>query len=54
MDNDELLRRIAPLIQNRIVTLCDAPKLAGFFFRFIPPKVEDLIIKGLPKNDDNE
>jgi glutamyl-tRNA synthetase len=42
------LRRIVPLIRERIVTLDDAVDFAGFFFRAdVQPKPEDLIAKGL-------
>ncbi|MEN6480771.1 MAG: glutamate--tRNA ligase [Anaerolineaceae bacterium] len=46
--NDEILLKIAPIIQERLGTLDDAPELAGFFFRDLieyPP--DDLIAKGL-------
>jgi glutamyl-tRNA synthetase len=44
----ETLRKIAPLIQERIVTLDDAVEMAGFFFKpEIALKRDDLIGKGL-------
>jgi glutamyl-tRNA synthetase len=43
-----LLRRIAPIIQERIVTLDDAVAMAGFFFRpEVNPAAEDLVARGL-------
>ena len=42
------LEQIAPLIQERIVTLPDAVAMAGFFFRAeIAPAPEELVAKGL-------
>jgi len=42
------LLRVAPLIQERIVTLDDAVEMAGFFFRAAPqPRAADLLMKGL-------
>jgi glutamyl-tRNA synthetase len=42
------LVEIAPLIQERIVTLPDAVAMAGFFFRAeVEPAPEDLVAKGL-------
>jgi glutamyl-tRNA synthetase len=44
----DTLRRVAPLIQERIVTLADAVDMAGFFFRPAPrPAPGDLTVKGL-------
>jgi glutamyl-tRNA synthetase len=41
---DDMLLKVAPLIQPRIVTLEDAPAMAGFFFREnVEPIPEDLI-----------
>jgi glutamyl-tRNA synthetase len=46
--NEEKLIKIAPLIQERIVTLDEAPTWAGFFFEDdIRPEPEELIMKGL-------
>ncbi len=46
--DDATLRRIAPLIQARIVTLDDAVEMAGFFFRAeVRAQPEALLIKGL-------
>jgi glutamyl-tRNA synthetase len=46
--DDETLLKIAPIIQERVATLDEAPEIAGFFFRpSVEPKVEDLIAKGL-------
>jgi glutamyl-tRNA synthetase len=42
------LRKIAPIIQERMITLNDGPEIAGFFFReSVQPEPEDLIAKGL-------
>src|SRR4030095_2860856 len=42
------LTAIAPLIQERIVTLPDAVAMAGFFFRDeVDPAPEELVAKGL-------
>ena len=44
----QLLRQVTPLIQERIVTLQDAPAMAGFFARDdVEPIPEQLIGKGL-------
>ncbi|HQP45548.1 MAG TPA: glutamate--tRNA ligase [Flexilinea sp.] len=46
--DDETLLKITPIIQERIVTLDDAPEIAGFFFEdHVTPQTEDLIQKGL-------
>jgi glutamyl-tRNA synthetase len=46
--NDETLQKIAPIIQERIVTLDEAPEMAGFFFNeTVDPPIEDLVAKGL-------
>jgi len=46
--DDATLLKIAPIIQERVATLDEAPEIAGFFFRSsVEPKVEDLIAKGL-------
>jgi glutamyl-tRNA synthetase len=46
--DDATLVKIAPLIQERLVTLDDAVELAGFFFKDeIVPAAEDLVAKGL-------
>jgi glutamyl-tRNA synthetase len=42
------LEAVAPLIQERIVTLPDAVAMAGFFFKTaVEPATEDLVAKGL-------
>lgn len=46
--DDATLLKIAPIIQERMVTLDESVALAGFFFRpTVEPTVEDLIQKGL-------
>lgn len=46
--DDETLTKIAPIIQERVSGLDDAPEIAGFFFEDqVFPTVEDLIQKGL-------
>jgi glutamyl-tRNA synthetase len=46
--DDATLRRVAPLIRERLVTLDDAVDFAGFFFRAqVKPKPEELVAKGL-------
>jgi glutamyl-tRNA synthetase len=46
--DEEKLIKIAPLIQERMVTLDEAPTWAGFFFKDdIHPEPEELIAKGL-------
>lgn len=46
--DDETLLKITPIIQERIVTLDDAPEIAGFFFEdHVTPQTADLIQKGL-------
>ena len=43
---DDKLFKVAPLIQERIVTLDDAPVMGGFFFREdVQPNPEDLVAK---------
>jgi glutamyl-tRNA synthetase len=43
---DEMLTKIAPIIQVRMTTLDEAPKLAGFFFKEeVNPNPEELIGK---------
>jgi glutamyl-tRNA synthetase len=43
---DEVLPQIAPIIQERIVTLDDAPTMAGFFFREeVQPEPGELVGK---------
>jgi glutamyl-tRNA synthetase len=45
---DSMLLSIAPIIQERLTVLTDAPELAGFFFRdSIEVQRDDLIAKGL-------
>ena len=46
--DDETLLKIAPIIQERIQGLDDAPTLAGFFFEeTIDPNPDELVVKGL-------
>ncbi len=46
--NEETLRRLAPLIQERIRTLDEAPEIAGFFFRpTVEPDPALLVGKGM-------
>ena len=46
--DDATLRRVTPLIRERLVTLDDAVDFAGFFFRAeVKPRPEDLVAKGL-------
>lgn len=46
--DDETLLKIAPIIQERMVTLDESVDLAGFFFRDeVNPTVENLLQKGL-------
>lgn len=46
--SDEKLKSITPLLQERIVTLDDAPVMAGFLFEeVVIPKSEELIIPNL-------
>jgi glutamyl-tRNA synthetase len=44
----DTLKKITPIIQERIAGLDEAPKIAGFFFKKeVHPKLEDLVQKGL-------
>jgi glutamyl-tRNA synthetase len=46
--DESLLRRIAPLIQERVVTLDDGVEMAGFFFRKqVVPEASDLVGKDM-------
>ncbi len=46
--DDATLLKIAPIIQERIATLDEAPTVAGFFFKeSIEPEPAELVIKGL-------
>lgn len=46
--DDAILLKIAPLVQERLATLDDAPEIAGFFFREnVEPLAADLVAKGL-------
>jgi glutamyl-tRNA synthetase len=46
--DEATLRRVVPLIRERLVTLDDAVAFAGFFFRAdVKPKPEELVGKGL-------
>ncbi len=50
--DQEMLIRIAPLIQPRIITLDDAVEMAGFFFRAdVQPDAADLVARGLTAAD---
>jgi glutamyl-tRNA synthetase len=44
-----LLRRVVPLIQERLTVMTDAPEVAGFFFRDVvePSNPAELVAKGL-------
>ncbi len=45
---DDKLRQVTPLIQERLVTLDEAPEKGGFFFQSeVVPEPSDLVIKGL-------
>jgi glutamyl-tRNA synthetase len=53
--DDQKLGQIAPLIQERLVTLDDAPEKAGFFFLDeVQPLPEDLIGKKMTARDSAE
>ncbi|MGA2112103.1 MAG: glutamate--tRNA ligase [Anaerolineales bacterium] len=42
------LRQVTPLIQERMVSLCEGPEIAGFFFcKEVHPDPQDLLGKGL-------
>ncbi len=46
--DDETLLQVAPLIQERVGTLDDAPAMAGFFFKDeVRPDPQELVAKGL-------
>ena len=46
--DDERLEKIAPIIQERLVTLDEAPQWAGFFFEeTVQPEPQDLVAKKL-------
>ncbi len=46
--DEATLRRVTPLIRERLITLDDAVGFAGFFFRAeVKPRPEDLVAKGL-------
>ncbi len=46
--DEATLRRVTPLVQERIVTLDDAVGMAGFFFRAdVHPSLSDLLPRGL-------
>jgi glutamyl-tRNA synthetase len=46
--DDDLLRKVTPLVRERLVTLDDSIAFAGFFFQeTVEPAREDLIAKGL-------
>lgn len=51
----ELLRRIVPLVRERLTVLTDAPEVAGFFFRdTVSPIAADLPAKGLTARQSEE
>lgn len=46
--DDNVLRQIIPLIQERLTVLTDAPEIAGFYFKSeVEPPPADLVAKGL-------
>jgi glutamyl-tRNA synthetase len=46
--DDDLLRRIIPLIRERVTVLTDAPEVAGFFFQdTVQPDPRELVAQGL-------
>ncbi len=46
--DDDLLRKIVPLIRERVTVLPDAPEVAGFFFKeTVQPDPNELVAKGL-------
>jgi glutamyl-tRNA synthetase len=46
--SDEMLKKIAPIVRERITTLDESVDMAGFFFRdTIHPQKDDLSVKGL-------
>jgi len=50
--DDSTLLKIAPILQERLQGMDDAPELAGFFFKGeIKPQPEELIIKDLTVNE---
>lgn len=53
--DDETLLKVAPLIQERIGTLSDAPEVAGFFFEEeVHPAPKELVAKGLTAEESAE
>ena len=53
--DDARLLKIAPIIQERLVTLDDAVALAGFFFEDkVTPAPEELVAKGLSASQSAE
>ncbi len=54
--DDARLLKVAPIIQERLVTLDDAPEIAGFFFQdeIKSPALEDLTAKGLTPKESAE
>jgi glutamyl-tRNA synthetase len=53
--DEALLRRIAPLIQERVVTLDDGVEMAGFFFReHVVSAASDLVGKGMTSQASTE
>lgn len=52
LTDDDTLKKIAPLIQPRLVTLDEGPEWAGFFFKeTVEPDPKDLVPKGLTANE---
>lgn len=53
--SQETLLKIAPIIQERLTTLDEAPELTGFFFEEqVSPEPEELIAKGLSAQESAE
>lgn len=51
----EMLKKIAPVIQERIVTVDDAVEMAGFFFEDeVSPKVDDLVGKNMSAKESSD
>jgi glutamyl-tRNA synthetase len=53
--DEATLLKIAPIIQERLQGLDDAPELAGFFFRAdVIPATQDLLVKGLTAQESSD
>ncbi|HEX2979439.1 MAG TPA: glutamate--tRNA ligase [Anaerolineaceae bacterium] len=51
----DTLKKIAPIIQERIATLDEAPEISGFFFKeTVEPNPQDLVAKGLTASQSAE